>query len=266
MKLIEKKCPNCGASLSFSETDKSCKCEYCHREFEIERDEKIIQDESRDNFDAYSLIDPETAKKVAKTGLAVFAATSIIPLIIFVIVFCIIAFVIFKGVSTSVHEQQNKTQEEISKTIAINDVNKLKNTELKYLSDKSYSALSVKGEGGTKYSYQNEDHEVYKYIGAYKDKKNYIYVVQKVLYVNFFNVKDKKTVFIPVRYENVYSGIKWSDDETEEIVNGSVVDAPKYYLNKDPELYVRGGYATYEEFYNDKIDPLKADGYKITEK
>ena len=41
MKLIEKKCPNCGGSLEFSETDKSCKCEYCHRAFEIERAEKL---------------------------------------------------------------------------------------------------------------------------------------------------------------------------------------------------------------------------------
>ena len=40
MKLIEKKCPNCGGSVEFNENDTSCKCEYCHRSFEIERDEK----------------------------------------------------------------------------------------------------------------------------------------------------------------------------------------------------------------------------------
>ena len=38
MRLVEKKCPNCGANLSFGENEKSCKCEYCKREFEIERD------------------------------------------------------------------------------------------------------------------------------------------------------------------------------------------------------------------------------------
>ena len=38
MRIIEKKCPNCGAALEFNETDKSCKCNYCKRSFEIERD------------------------------------------------------------------------------------------------------------------------------------------------------------------------------------------------------------------------------------
>ena len=38
MKIIEKKCPNCGAGLEFNENDKSCRCEYCKRSFEIERE------------------------------------------------------------------------------------------------------------------------------------------------------------------------------------------------------------------------------------
>ena len=38
MRLIEKECPNCGAGLSFTKEDTTCKCEYCKREFEIERD------------------------------------------------------------------------------------------------------------------------------------------------------------------------------------------------------------------------------------
>ena len=38
MKLIEKKCPNCGANLEFSDTDKSCKCSHCNSAFEIERE------------------------------------------------------------------------------------------------------------------------------------------------------------------------------------------------------------------------------------
>ena len=37
MELIEKKCPNCGASLEFGDNDKSCTCNYCHRSFMIEK-------------------------------------------------------------------------------------------------------------------------------------------------------------------------------------------------------------------------------------
>ena len=29
MRLIEKKCPNCGADLEFKDNDKSCKCSHC---------------------------------------------------------------------------------------------------------------------------------------------------------------------------------------------------------------------------------------------
>lgn len=270
MEIIEKKCPNCGAGLSFGENDHSCKCDYCHREFEIERDEKIINDQSKDNIDAYSLIDPETAKKVAKTGLAVFAVSSIVPFIIFLVIFGFIAYMVIGGISGSIKEEHNRTQsaieEQNKKDTPINDVNVLTNTELKYLSDKSQPTLAVKGESSTQYSYHSEDDEVYKYILAYKDKKNYFYVVQKVLYINFFNKSDKKTIFIPIKFENVYSGMKWSDDETEEIVNGMVVDAPQYYLNKEKSSYVRGAYATYEQFYKEKIEPLKELGYKVTEK
>ncbi|MBR3210386.1 MAG: hypothetical protein IKF71_00415 [Bacilli bacterium] len=54
MKLIEKKCPNCGASLEFSENDKSCKCQYCKRGFEIERES--------DDSDEYSLVEQKADK------------------------------------------------------------------------------------------------------------------------------------------------------------------------------------------------------------
>lgn len=54
MKLIEKKCPNCGASLEFNDNDRSCKCVYCKRGFEIVRDSE--------NDDEYSLVYTKTDK------------------------------------------------------------------------------------------------------------------------------------------------------------------------------------------------------------
>ena len=52
MKLIEKKCPNCGASLEFNKDSTSCRCEYCKREFEIERENT---DKTSDNPEDYTL-------------------------------------------------------------------------------------------------------------------------------------------------------------------------------------------------------------------
>ena len=38
MKLIEKKCPNCGANLKFDKDDKEVSCKYCNASYEIQRD------------------------------------------------------------------------------------------------------------------------------------------------------------------------------------------------------------------------------------
>ena len=55
MKLIEKKCPNCGANLEFKETDKSCSCSYCHRSFEIERESNLDTDDISKQFNLSEL-------------------------------------------------------------------------------------------------------------------------------------------------------------------------------------------------------------------
>ena len=261
MKLIEKKCPNCGAALEFSEKDKSCKCDYCHRSFEIERDNKVINDDSRDNVDAYNLIDSESAKKVAKTGLTVFAVSSIIPMIsvfIIIVVFGIIYFNVIRDNNYTISDFETET-------VATN-IADFSNTDLKKISDNSsYDSTSVKGENSNNYSYSAEDNEVYKYILAYKDDKNYFYVVRKVLYINFFNQDDKKTVYVPVKYENVVAKLD-NYNQTQEILNGMSIDAPTFYLNDKKSSYIRGGYSDYNKFIQEKINPLKEQGYKITEK
>ncbi len=89
MKLIEKKCPNCGAGLAFNESDKSVQCEYCKMNYEIKRDEKkeeLVVDD----------IDLVEIKKVLTPFLTFFALSSIIPFIIFLIIFGMALFIILK--------------------------------------------------------------------------------------------------------------------------------------------------------------------------
>lgn len=261
MKLIEKKCPNCGANLEFSENDKNCTCSYCHRSFEIERDQNDL------NEYILNIISSEDAKKIAKTGLNIFATTSIMSIIVSIFIF-IIAIGLFGFIFFSAFKEMNKKEEKEKVEVKnpVTDISQLNNTDLKLFSDSSYSFMSVKGENSNKYSYHDEDHEVYKYVLASKDKKNYLYVVSEVLYINFFNTKDKMTVYIPVRYENVVNNMDYFDDSYKEIINSKMVDAPKYYLNKEKSSYISGGYSKYDSFVKDKIEPLKNDGYKITEK
>ena len=42
MKLVEKKCPNCGAGLKFDENDTNVTCEYCNKMYYLQKDEKKI--------------------------------------------------------------------------------------------------------------------------------------------------------------------------------------------------------------------------------
>lgn len=261
MKLIEKKCPNCGASLEFSETAKSCKCDYCHRTFEVERDNNGI------NID-FNLSELEAPAKAMGKAF-------IIITIVFAIIFISVAVIIGISINNSRKDFDNfvndsesgeKVNGKSDDKLVASNIKDIDNSSLKLLENETSSFTTAKGESSTKYSYQSKDKEVYKYILAYKDKKNYVFVVQKVLYINFFNSDDRKTVYIPIKFENVYSKLDQFEDSTENIIDGAKVDAPEFYLNDEKTSFVRGGYADYNQFVEEKINTLKNDGYKISEK
>ena len=67
MKLFEKKCPNCGAQMSFKKDDKEVTCEYCRKSF-------IIENNNRDgelNADSFALIN-ETFGVMTRVPLIIF--------------------------------------------------------------------------------------------------------------------------------------------------------------------------------------------------
>ena len=88
MRLIEKRCPNCGASIEFSDDAKSCKCDYCNRSFEIERKDS---DKKKPSAKDYTL---ELMKEPGKILGAFFIIGWIIEAILFTIIFAAIAIVI----------------------------------------------------------------------------------------------------------------------------------------------------------------------------
>ncbi len=89
MKLIEKKCPNCGAGLTFDENSTNVQCEYCKMNYEIKRDDTKIDNPE----EAYDLV---KVKKVASVFFTYFAVSSIISFVIFLLVFIFIVFVFIK--------------------------------------------------------------------------------------------------------------------------------------------------------------------------
>ena len=80
MRLVEKKCPNCGASIKFNNEDKEVECTYCHAHFDIEKDpeDKIV-----DNF----ILHAKTIRTMSKSIFIIAFIIIIIIMITFIIMF-----------------------------------------------------------------------------------------------------------------------------------------------------------------------------------
>lgn len=234
MRIIEKKCPNCGASLEFDDKAKSCRCEYCKRSFEIERENSVTGEYN------YNL----TQKKFG----ALF-------LIIFFIVFAFIIFISFT----------------IIKNINFNGLvkNEKLYTDVSEMNSHSLTALDAKAS----WDIEKADVELDEYglempakrqkiYVAYnkKEKTNSVIAVYKATYKLTFD-RDRISILVPIIYNNV----KNSELGTDMAFADGYVKGPEYYLNLEHSEYARG-YQDIETLEKDIIDPLKKQGFKITKK
>ena len=234
MKLIEKKCPNCGASLEFNENDKSCVCNYCHRSFEIERDTSKL-----DELKEAQYVLNEIMKK--NTFSPFFF---IIPIIVFA-GFIFVFFNIFRYVSNDIHKET-----------LIKDVSELTNNNYELLKTEAIFEIENAIGETNKSSFQVEERTREKVYIAYKKDSNYLIAIYKVKYKDFFNQSDIQTIYVPITYEN----IKYNYNS----LTNAKIDAPEYYFNKEKTTYAYG-YASFDEAYNNVVKPLKKE-YTITEK
>ena len=245
MKLVEKKCPNCGANLEFGENDKSCKCEYCKRSFEVERDENI---NNNNLSEQYSL--NETGKTIAKVAGITMVAPFVIFLISFLTILTSIAFI----VPTAIYKQ------DILPNKLLTTINNLDNNDLKAIEEISEDVAyqTAKGQHDLTYSYDEADSlKLEKLYFAYKEDSNYVIAIYKTMYHNFWNQTDQQTVYIPVVFKDVKNNI------TSSLINGKN-PAPEYYFNPEKTTYVYA-YSSFEKTYNEIVKPLENE-YKITEK
>lgn len=235
MKLIEKKCPNCGANLEFSEKDKSCKCEYCHRAFEIERDEN--------NENEYNLNVVETSK----TSFIIF---SILTLLIFG------GFIVFMFTDFNQFSHSNK-----DKVSYYTKASELTSDDFEDMNFDSEIVIKKRAEGPstTDHSYTQEGDQVRQkvYVASKKDG-NVIVSIYEVKYYDFFHPESRYTVYVPIKYENV------DKNKFVDKFSNPQVTAPKYYFDAE-NTYSISAYTSMDELYADVIKPLEKD-YKITEK
>jgi hypothetical protein len=246
MRLIEKECPNCGAGLSFTKDDTSCKCEYCKREFEIERDT-----DKKKLADQFTLSELKTPFKIfSYITFGSFFAQAIIFLVAFLIII-IVGFNLIKGLNDS-------------DSIFNRNANLVTNTS--ELSSSDYSTLDLNSRIVIAKETTGIAHE-YTSKGSFKrerlyiisnDKTNYLIPVYKINYVHFTNSDMKHTVYVPVEYRNVKSknnSISFSLD------SGKVIE--KVY-NFDESNYTYG-FSDLDTLYNEVIKQYEK-GYKIVQK
>ena len=248
MRIIEKKCPNCGAALEFNETDKSCKCNYCKRSFEIERDS--------DNLEKFNLVYNQIQKP--------FKVIFLIPFVFALIIFIIIAVSAFTQIKHT-KEEGSSIIEDIEEKVSekdklVSDVSQLDNDALEDIDNKCSSILHQKitGRDDTTYNYDiTGEPRLQKLYVAYKEDANSIISIYEVKYHNFFNQSDQKTVYVPVVFTQVKNNFPFS------LSNGKN-PAPEYFLNdeKSSSIYA---YGSFEEAYNGVVKPLEGE-YTITEK
>ena len=242
MKLYEKKCPNCGASLEFDENARSCKCEYCHRTFEIERENNNKKVFSAEDFNLNELKGP----------LKIFAGVNIIFTIVFFAVFIFVGCIIFKGFS------------EISSGVdggkLYTNVSELSNNDYGDFDNEAYHTIMTNDDNLEDFHLNMTVKREKVYVAYSKDdKKNYIYVLYKTKYEKFFDGASY-TVYVPIKYENLH---KNSSALIFQLDNAKV-EAPEYYLNLEHSEYTYG-YGDIETFEKDVINPLKKK-YKVSQK
>ena len=236
MKLIEKKCPNCGAGLSFKPTDKQVKCEYCKQEYGIENEnhEEILEgslDEVANNFTLHK-----------KTVTTIATVQIIMSAIVIILILCG-SFLIFNEAK----KQMNKTPDIVIEKIDSDAINTIHETSISELKRTTMYQPT----------YRAKDYEPVKYY-LYKDAFGDVLTdVFKTTYTNSMN-NNEVDVYIAVTYNNVkYSNNKITYTSNTISINTISLD--------DSGFGMIIGYKSLEDLYNSEIVP-KAKGEIIESK
>ena len=239
MRLIEKKCPNCGASLEFDENAKSCKCDYCKKSY-------VIETESKDR-DFYS---PNNFNLMEKKSSTIF-------LIIFAITFTIIFGAIFMIGSSMMHTKNNDFESEAVFT-KVSDFSK---SNLESFDKESYWIIHNNDDGLVDYHLDMKIKREKMYV-AYnkKEDSNIVVAIYKVKYARLLDNENEYNLYVPIVFEN----LEMVDSPIELQLRNGYVKAPEYYFNMEHSEYTYG-YQDMETVEKEVIKPLKKN-YKIDSK
>lgn len=240
MKLIEKKCPNCGASLEFDDQAKSCKCSYCHRSFEIER--------NQDNLEEIELIFSKTPKFF------------LIPFIlIFVSVITIFVFV-FIGISSYDTFQDEEILDIFDmEDVLLSDLSSIQNSDFRFIDSQGTSIITNLTFGYHEYQREGRIERVKTFL-AYQEDENILIPIYQVNYASWPEKTEKYTVYIPILFEDVMISDK--NINIHELSSGKTTTNQYYFGNSGFSI---PAYDSLESLEQDFILPLEEE-YIVTQK
>lgn len=252
MKLIEKKCPNCGASLSFDKHDTDVTCEYCKKSYVIQRDEiKIENNENSktDNIEVhYNLVSFKKRNKAVFLFVYIVAIIFIISIISSFLIFSRVLFGMFE--SSNVHTTTNNN--EIKKDIYVTEFSQIDEKSLEIFHEESLKTLNSRKDS----NYKGITTGSWTYCGMYLlNKKN---GNDNMLYDVF-----KRTVTTSEATFEVYGAVKYrtlklsEDNIVLNDFNGQFI-APMYMIGYG-FVY---GYEDNNTLYNRELRELTGD-YKV---
>ncbi len=232
MKIIEKKCPNCGAKLEFNLEDKETKCKYCNSEFIIENNNENSKKINMDD------IDLKFAKRVTKLHFLFVGIVTLLIIGTFIFIMFMI-FTSFKSFNKSSNffdkeHAETKKDEQSLKDITSEMDEKFSNKAVKELDKwKGYT---------TTYERVGEPEKV----GFYYLKNS---VSVKLIYVykqEFSNGVENKTIYAAVSFVGI---------SVDSIGATPFVDTNKIDLNENEYVY---GYENIEDLYDSVINSTKS--------
>jgi len=227
MKIIEKTCPNCGASIEFNKGDDKVKCEYCKKTY-------VIEEEKKDDKDLYEY------------NLKAVSSVSKVIIIISIVSFVIIGVTGIIGLLTIGGLAKGQLQEMSDANTNLKSLDDLDEKTKTEINNKSREILDNDAQVS---SFMYEKKEQYKNLGMYfleYDDGNTIYDVYKAKFVVRGEEKD---IYVAVRYENV------------KVKNNSLFGIQEHNTDTSSDTFMLG-FPTNEALY--KTITLKTNYNKIT--
>ena len=259
MRLIEKKCPKCNASLEFKATDTEVTCKYCRSSFIIEKDNDFnLSGLNNLSSDAYNLV-MNNYKQIMGGSKVVFVIAGVFIMAIAITMFVGIvnSHRIFNSRSNSAIS--NKKNESLSKLGYIEKYSDIDETFIIDLRTGGINALDNKINFYVD-SFMPKIVKTWNYKGSYfltnKDEsssgnQNILYDVYEII----LSIDNKNVSYYGVVINSNFKKV----DNKVVTLNNTYVEAPRNELKNNKVAF---GYISLNSVFNDLVSK-KADTYNI---